>query len=200
MPGGIEHVGGQAHGSILHDHRHVFLAYRVSELPPSPVGEALFQELLWVHAAVRRDLDTVRRLAAEVADDLPPAELQAELESLETNGPLWRLKFGCQRYCRFVHMHHGAEDALLFPVLRDTAPEIGSVVDRLEGEHRQVSVLLDNVEAAANELSEVETGGARARVVQSLDALEGHLLAHLDFEEASAGPAIRSLTSVTGLF
>jgi hemerythrin-like domain-containing protein len=84
-------------------------------------------------------------------------------------------------------------------VLREAAPEIGSVVDRLEEEHRQVSALLDEIEAAANALSEDLTGAARARVVESLEGLEGHLLAHLDFEEASTGPAIRRLTSLTGL-
>jgi iron-sulfur cluster repair protein YtfE (RIC family) len=156
-------------------------------------GRALFAELLWVHSMVRRDLDTVQRLAAEVVEDLAPEELRAELEALQTNGPLWRLKVDCLRYCRFVHMHHGAEDVMLFPSLRRADPGIGEVVDRLEHEHRQVSDLLDAVEAAARELTDLDTATARRRVADALDGLAELLLAHLDYEELSIGPALRRL-------
>ena len=54
----------------------------------------------------------------------------------------------CLRYCSHVHAHHGAEDALLFPVLRAADPSIGSVVDRLEADHARVSHLLHVVEAS----------------------------------------------------
>jgi hypothetical protein len=85
-----------------------------TEGPETPEGKALFEELLWVHGMVRRDLDTVRRLADECQAGRPAEELADEIRELETNGPLWRLKVNCLRYCRFVHSHHGAEDALLF--------------------------------------------------------------------------------------
>jgi hypothetical protein len=156
-------------------------------------GRALFQELLWVHSAVRRDLETVRRLAAEVLDGLAADELGAELRELEANGPLWQLKVNCLRYCRFVHLHHNAEDVLLFPRLRETDPEIGPVVDRLEHEHRRVSDDLDEVEAAAVQLTNGESDAARRRVADGLTVLAANLLAHLDFEEREAGPTLRRL-------
>jgi hypothetical protein len=156
-------------------------------------GRALFQELLWVHSAVRRDLETVRRLAAEVLDGLSPEHLNAELKELESNGPLWQLKVNCLRYCRFVHLHHRAEDVLLFPRLREADPDIGPVVDRLEHEHRRVSDDLDEVEAAAAELTNGQSEGARRRVADGLNVLAANLLAHLDFEEREAGPTLRRL-------
>jgi iron-sulfur cluster repair protein YtfE (RIC family) len=163
----------------------------MSEAPTDPRGEALFQELLWVHDLVRRDLATVRELAVRVVDGMPPGELQAELEALETRGPLWQLRVHCLHYCRFVHHHHRLEDVALFPALRRSDPQLAPVVDRLEADHRRVSDHLDEVGAAADALAQEDTVEARRRVAESLDALATHLLAHLDFEEESVGPAIR---------
>ena len=68
--------------------------------------EGMFRELLTIHAYLRRDLETVRRLARDARDGLSPQTILAEIRNLETNSPLWRLKFGCMNYCRFVHPHH----------------------------------------------------------------------------------------------
>jgi hypothetical protein len=163
------------------------------ELAETEQGRALFQELLWVHSAIRRDLDTVRRLAAEVLDGLPAERLGAELAELQTNGPLWQLKVNCLRYCRFVHLHHNAEDVLLFPRLREANPRIGPVVDRLEADHRRVSDDLDEVEGAARELTNGDSESARQRVADGLHKLADNLLEHLDFEEREAGPTLRGM-------
>jgi len=129
---------------------------------------------------------------------MPGAELEAELRELKTGGPLWQLKVGCLRYCRFVHLHHNLEDAMLFPALREADPAIGPVVDRLEADHRRVSDLLDAVEAAAARLTADEQD-ARADVVLALDELHGHLLEHLEYEELRAGPVLRTLERLPGL-
>jgi iron-sulfur cluster repair protein YtfE (RIC family) len=155
-------------------------------------GRALFEELLWVHGAIRRDLATVEELAREVASGLPAEEARERIEGLRTGGPLWQLKVNCLRYCRFVHSHHNAEDALFFPTLRAANPAVGGVIDRLEAEHRSVSDLLDAVESAAVELDDDEES-PRARLAEGLTALADQLLAHLEYEEREAGPTIRSL-------
>ena len=59
------------------------------------------------------------------------------------------------------------------------------MVDKLEADHLQVSVLLDEVEAAAADLTGDDNGEGRARVVVALEALGAALLEHLDFEERS---------------
>jgi len=142
---------------------------------------------------IRRDLETVERLAAEVVGGMPADDLRAELEELKTAGPLWTLKMGCLRYCRFVHLHHRLEDTALFPVMRGSNPDVGPVVDRLEADHRRVHDLLNDVEEAARTLGEEADLEARRRVVDALALLAKHLLEHLDFEEREAGPTLRRL-------
>jgi hypothetical protein len=159
-------------------------------------GRAMFEELLWVHSAIRRDLDRVEELAADVGDGLSGEAVREALDELKTNGPLWQLKVNCLRYCRFVHAHHGAEDRLLFPALRASDASVGPVVDRLEADHARVSDLLDAVEAAARALTEADGGAARQRVIAGLRDLHGHLLEHLDYEEINAGPPMRRLESL----
>jgi hypothetical protein len=167
------------------------------EGPETAQGQALFEELLWVHSVIRRDLVAVGALAVAVADGLSAGEVAAEIARLQTNGPLWRLKVNCLQYCRFVHSHHRTEDRHFFPLLRRANPGLNEVVDKLEADHRSVSDLLDEVEAAAAGLGAAETVGRRQRVVDGLDALAVALLEHLDYEERSAGPTIRRLL---GLF
>jgi hypothetical protein len=162
------------------------------DMPPeTEQGRALFQELLWVHGAIRRDLISVEELAAEVLAGLPAEEARERVEELKTNGPLWRLKVNCLRYCRFVHSHHNAEDALFFPTLRAANPGLAPVVDKLEADHRTVSDLLDEVEVAAGGLDGDDA--SRARLTDGLTELAAELLVHLDFEEREAGPTIRRL-------
>jgi Hemerythrin HHE cation binding domain len=107
--------------------------------PETDRGRALFEELLWVHSIIRSDLEFVEQLAADVGDGLPGEAVEDALGELKTNGPLWRLKVSCLRYCSHVHAHHGAEDVLLFPALRAADAAIAPVVDRLEADHVRVS-------------------------------------------------------------
>ncbi len=162
-------------------------------------GEALVEELKWVHDMIRRDLQTVRALAVAVADGLPGAEAAETVRSLEVSGPLWQLKVNCLQYCRFVHMHHHGESALLFPQLRESNPALGPVVDKLESDHAEVSDLLDDVTAAATALAadeearnEAET---RKRLSSALADLSAVLLAHLDYEEEQISGTLRTWTS-----
>ena len=159
----------------------------------SPRVESLFDELLWVHRMIRRDLETVRELAAGANGDAPAAEIRDGIEDLKTNGPLWRLKVNCLRYCAFVHSHHNAEDALLFPRLRAADPELGPVVDRLEADHSKVSDLLDEVEANARVVRDGGPDEDRARLAGALDELADHLLEHLRFEEENVEEAMRGM-------
>jgi hemerythrin-like domain-containing protein len=90
-------------------------------------------------------------------------------------------------------MHHRAEDVLLFPRLRETDRSIGHVVDKLEADHRRVSDDLDEVEAAAEHLTNGDSEAARKRVAAGLNVLAENLLEHLGFEEREAGPTLRRL-------
>jgi len=160
---------------------------RVEENKP---GQHLLDELRWVHDRIRHDLGVCAELARRAAEGLAPAEMRAEIQSLETNSPLWKLRVNCLYYCRFVHSHHKAEDILLFPAVRAANTGLEEVVAKLEADHRSVSDQLDEVEAAADALVVEDTAAARARLVSALTVLESDLLAHLSYEEESIGPAI----------
>jgi hypothetical protein len=161
--------------------------------PETERGRAIFEELLWVHSIIRRDLEIVEGLAAHVSDGLPGEAVRDTLAELKTGGPLWQLKVNCLRYCSHVHAHHGAEDVLLLPALRAANPSLAPVVDRLEADHARVSDLLDVVEAAARALTDTDGGDAQQRVIAGLRDLHVHLLEHLDYEERHAGPTMRRL-------
>ena len=74
---------------------------------------------------------------------------------------------------------------MLFPALRAANPDLAPVVDRLEADHRKVSILLDEVEAACRELDDEEESASRSSLVAALDDLAEQLLEHLGFEEES---------------
>ncbi|WP_159001163.1 hemerythrin domain-containing protein [Streptomyces sp. SBT349] len=155
-------------------------------------------ELRWVHDMIRRDLGVVERLADRVAAGLPADEVRAGLRSLAAQGPLWQLKINCLRYCRFVHGHHGLESSMLFPALRRGNPALGPVIDRLEADHRRVSGLLDEVEAAAGGLGGPDEPAVRGRLVAALKGLAAELLPHLEYEEENISATLATLTGLPG--
>lgn len=160
--------------------------------PRDPRGEALVTELKWVHDMIRRDLRTVRQMAADAAAGRAAGEIRAGIRSLAASGPLWQLKVGCLHYCRIVHSHHHTESVMLFPALRRANPALNPVVDKLEADHVRVSDLLGEVETAARELSDAEDPAARTRLTQALQQLGADLLAHLQYEEDHISDTLRT--------
>ncbi len=166
-------------------------------------GEHLLDSLKTIHTHLRHDLAVCRALADQVAAGATPEHIRAQIESLQTSSPLRKLRVNCLYYCRIVHTNHSIEDVMMFPALQQVNPDLGPVVDKLMADHRQVSRLLDEIEASANALV-VEDGSAnalvvedgtsiRVRIVTALGDLATDLLAHLAFEEEALGPTILSL-------
>jgi hemerythrin-like domain-containing protein len=150
----------------------------------------MFRELLYIHSLLHRDLQTVRRLANDAREGLAPEAILAEIRDLETNSPLWRLKFGCMYYCRFVHGHHTLEDAALFAMVRRQDPSLNKIVDRLEEDHLKVHHTTERIAALAEEVPIDASGTSRDALVEALTDLEEQLLAHLALEEESIGPLL----------
>ncbi len=153
-------------------------------------GEYLLHELKAMHNALRHDLTVCRALADQVAAGAAPEHIRAQITSLQTSSPLWKLRANCLYYCRFVHTHHTIEDMALFPALRRANPGLGPVIDKLMADHRQVSSLLDEIEVGAKALLLQDGTTARTRVVDALNDLATDLLAHLAFEEEAIGPTL----------
>lgn len=166
----------------------------IEEKPETRRGRAVYEMLLGVHAAIRRDLERVEQLAERALDGLPAEEIREELNEIKRDGMLWHLQIDCLRYCHFVHMHHNAEDREFFPELRETNPDLNPVIDRLQGDHRRVSDQLDVVEAAARALVKDGSQSARQTVVDALHDLAEDLLEHLSFEELSIEATVRRMS------
>jgi hypothetical protein len=158
-------------------------------------GDGLVAELKWVHGMIRRDLEAVRWLAGELENGMSGPDAAGTVADLAIGGALWQLKINCLQYCRFVHMHHHGESAMLFPLLRQSNPALGAVVDKLEADHARVSDLLEEVSAAAAALADREDAGVRKRLIVALAELSDDLLAHLQFEEDNISATLRTWTS-----
>ena len=167
------------------------------ELAPNPRGEAMVAELKWVHDMIRQDLTLIQQLAADTAAGQAAGTIRRGIRTLASASPVWQLKTGCLRHCRFVHSHHSHESYLLFPALRQANPALNPVVDKLEADHQHVSTLLDQVEAATEDL-DLAGAGARDRLIAALGALSSDLLAHLAYEEEHIASTLRTFTRWPG--
>jgi len=91
-------------------------------------------------------------------------------------------------------LHHTKESQLLFPLLRQRAPELGPVLDRLDAEHSRG-------EAAIRELEhtllayEVMGDSRRAAFQAAAERYVGFYLEHMALEEAELLPAARRVFS-----
>jgi hypothetical protein len=157
-------------------------------------------ELKWVHDMIRQDLAVIQDLAADTASGEPASTIRRGVRALASASPIWQLKAGCLRHCRFVHSHHSHESYLLFPALRQANPALKPVVDKLEADHQHVSALLDEVEAATEHLTtgDLAEGGARDRLIAALGALSTDLLAHLAYEEEHIASTLSTFTRWPG--
>jgi iron-sulfur cluster repair protein YtfE (RIC family) len=152
----------------------------------------MHRQLKLIHAMLRGDLEVCRTLAAEVASGAPAAAITEQITALQTRSPIWTLQINCLYHCRVVHMHHGHEDADMFPALRRSNPALTDVVDKLEADHRAISDLLDDVERAARVLDDTAGNPGRDELVTALRTLEADLLTHLALEEESIAVTMRS--------
>lgn len=153
-------------------------------------AQGMFRELLYIHTLLRRDLERVNKLAAEVRAGYPVQGVIETVRQLETNSPLWRLREGCWRYCRLLHSHHTVEDAALFPMIRRADPSLKRVIDKLEEDHLIVHHITERIAERAATVAGNDTFESRTDLAAALDDLESNLLSHLSFEEESLGPLL----------
>ncbi len=159
----------------------------------NPQGEAIVEELAYVHSIIRENLAAIRAVTEMVVSGATLQELQAELRQLSATNIVWTLRTGCLRYCNLVHSHHGGEDAHVFPGLRRLNPALRGVIDKLEADHLVVAGYLDQVEATAESI--VRDEGARVELAAALTGLAEHLIVHLNYEEENLNPTLRRLTA-----
>ena len=133
-------------------------------------GDADLTIMLAAHDAFRRDLARLARAAAS-ADLSDPARRQS-------------VEAGWELLKRELHIHHTAEDELIWPALRPRlvrSEHALSVLDAMEAEHERIDPLLAAVDAAFTQ---------RDRLADVIDALASTLTGHLAHEERDGLPLI----------
>jgi iron-sulfur cluster repair protein YtfE (RIC family) len=165
----------------------------VEEGTPNPMGEALVDELRWIHGILRENLEIIRGIVERINSGVPAEQIQAEIDDFAATSAIWTLRINCLRYCSLVHAHHHGEDTHFFPGLRRANPDLCHVIDKLEADHVMIANYLDNVDEVAKRILEDEP--ARAELANALNALAEHLLTHLDYEETNLNPTLRRLVA-----
>jgi iron-sulfur cluster repair protein YtfE (RIC family) len=156
------------------------------------VGQRLFEELVVVHDAIRRDLRSLADALA-AAPDARPSRLDGVIESIGNDGTLWELRHRCLRHCRFVLGHHAIEDQVLFPAVADSPRAAPDVLNRLGSEHREIARHVSAFAEAARTAGDDE--GRLDELRGALDVLTEAVLSHLAFEEDVLGGVMRAWTS-----
>ena len=150
-------------------------------------GDADLTIMLAAHAALRRDLERLARAAAFA--DLP----DPGRPGLGAGG--W------ETFKRQLHLHHTAEDTIVWPALRQRlahSDQAQSVLDAMEAEHQQIDPLLTAVDDAFARAG-AGAGPTRARSATSPTRSPASLTGHLAHEERDGLPLIGvALTAPNG--
>ncbi|WP_137993264.1 nitroreductase/quinone reductase family protein [Streptomyces vilmorinianum] len=151
----------------------VVALYRIPEdtyTPPDRL-DALADELIKIHDWLRSELTALGEgIGARTAPGLTV-----------------ELRRHCLTFCSAMAVHHGGEDAGLFPYLARTYPEKAEVFARLQAEHGTVARVLDELQALLARLDEADPEAPRAE----FDRLRAELETHFAYEEAEVVPLLR---------
>jgi Hemerythrin HHE cation binding domain len=150
-------------------------------------GDADLTIMLAAHDAFRRDLTRLARAAA-AADRSDPARRQS-------------IAAGWELFKHELHLHHTAEDEIIWPVLRPRlahSEHALSVLDAMEEEHERIDPLLAAVDAAfaqrdpsrAPAAGQADDWPGEDRLADVIDVLAGTLTGHLAHEERDCLPLI----------
>lgn len=137
-------------------------------------GEADLTIMLAAHAAFRRDVARLARATAATASLSDPTGRAA-------------VNAGWETFKRQLHLHHTAEDTLIWPALRQRlahSEHAQSVLDAMEAEHATIDPLLDAVDEVFGQ------AGQPGHLADVTDALTTSLTSHLEHEERDGLPLI----------
>ena len=94
-----------------------------------------------------------------------------------------------------LHHHHESEDALLYPLLAERAPDQLAMVQRIEAQHAEVHGTIDAVTAACAAWRRSPSVATAETLAAALDALNETLQPHLDDEEQQIVPLAATTVS-----
>jgi len=144
-------------------------------------GDADLTIMLAAHRAFRRDLTRLARAASAGAS---PGADPARRRSVAAGWELFKHE---------LHLHHTAEDEIIWPALRPRlvhSEHALSVLDAMEEEHSRIDPLLAAVDAAFAGAPEAADWPGEDRLADVIDVLASTLTAHVAHEEQDGLPLI----------
>ncbi len=145
-------------------------------------GRLVGRHLVDVHDMLRRELDELRGVLAEVRDGARGAgEARAALNDMALRQNDWAVGAFCARYCGIVTQHHGLEDDAIFPHLVRSEGALGPVVDRLREEHLAIHDAVQAVDRAL--VDHINRPESYDGIQAAIDFLTDALRSHLSYEE-----------------
>jgi len=142
-------------------------------------GDADLTIMVAAHDAFRNDLTSLARAAQDPGGHSPDRQRSVAA--------------GWELFKRQLHLHHTAEDDLIWPALRERLGHSAnalSVLDAMEAEHERIDPLLTAVDegfaAAAGPAGQPDAG----RLGGAVDELAATLAGHLTHEEKDGLPLI----------
>ncbi|GAB2463024.1 hypothetical protein GCM10027265_10350 [Jatrophihabitans fulvus] len=89
--------------------------------------------------------------------------------------------------------HHAGEDLLLWPKLRERAPEHSALFDEMDGDHVEIHGVIERVQALSAQWRESAAADDRDELAHEIEDLLAPLAFHLDREEAEILPLVDAL-------
>ncbi|MCW2937497.1 MAG: Hemerythrin cation binding domain protein [Actinomycetia bacterium] len=109
------------------------------------------------------------------------------------------VRTGWETFERQLRIHHTAEDAAVWPLLRQRVSHPGdlAVLDAMEAEHARIDPLLDRIAASLPALPAVSAVSG-AGLAGAIEELSLALAAHMEHEENEALPLVETFLGTEG--
>ena len=90
--------------------------------------------------------------------------------------------------------HHGIEDRIFFPALRDRVPSVAGILDQLDAEHHRLDQLMEECDEG---IGRIVAGAAPTAATSALCRLADVMDGHLDLEDREIVPLFAEHYSAT---
>jgi hemerythrin-like domain-containing protein len=130
-----------------------------------------------VLAAVHKTFRLATTRLVDATDKLSPSTLQPLV------GSRWSF------YAAVLHHHHHNEDEMLFPALVAVRPEMATLIDKLESDHRELVTSIDVTGSAISAFEEQPDAVRQKAMHDRIVAVRDAFFPHLDIEDDQLMPA-----------
>jgi hypothetical protein len=157
----------------------------------TPADRRRGQRLALYHRMHLDEMDRVRALIDTFrAGAAAPPDLAAAIAGLDMVQNYRLFGAVCGRECQMLTFHHTGEDTQLFPAVRQLAPALARVVDKLAAEHEVIHALIDELQSGADAITQRPDAEAFEALVATFDDLDEIVRSHFGYEETELAEAL----------